>query len=509
MFTKTAIFFLFNLSIDTLFLSTLLSLILLLWVHFFNSFNIFKSEFSVFLLKYVTYFNLLFVAILQIFFWFFFLESNVNILNLLLLDNTLNFQVTADYFNYLMTFNIKHNFFFTSWSINIDLFALIIQFAGLVVGFLSYLVLDTRYFFKNIKYLTVFCIFDIVVLLFTTTNNIIFFFLFYELLLLPSFLLVYYVSQARRGIQASLYFVIWTQIGSFLVLCATAYLLTITNIFLFTDLKYFRFTQSEIYTLYTLYFFGFGFKVPIWPLHFWLTKTHVEASAGFSMYLSGFLVKTALYGFFKYTSIFGLGVNTTFFIVIAAIGVVDASIKMFSQVDLKKLVAFCTIQEMNLIYLMLCWGDSFGITTAMLFILTHAFLSSLMFFLVDCIQRRYNSRSVLELSGILHTTPNLGISVFVMCILYSGLPGTIKFICEFYLFGQLFSISFWFTFFLIIFANLIGVVGFCRCFFNVLFGMSLKYSKMNIVDLTIKDFYIIFICLFFLIFLPYIPLWYV
>ncbi|MCB1713234.1 MAG: hypothetical protein KDH96_12420, partial [Candidatus Riesia sp.] len=40
------------------------------------------------------------------------------------------------------------------------------------------------------------------------TNNIIFFFLFYELLLLPSFLLVYNVSQARRAIQASLYFVI-------------------------------------------------------------------------------------------------------------------------------------------------------------------------------------------------------------------------------------------------------------------------------------------------------------
>jgi formate hydrogenlyase subunit 3/multisubunit Na+/H+ antiporter MnhD subunit len=85
-----------------------------------------------------------------------------------------------------------------------------------------------------------------------------------------------------------------------------------------------------------------------------LTKTHVEAPAGFSMYLSGFLVKTALYGFFKYTTILGLGVNTTVFIVITSIGVVDASIKMFSQVDFKKLVAFCTIQEMNLIYLMLC-----------------------------------------------------------------------------------------------------------------------------------------------------------
>jgi formate hydrogenlyase subunit 3/multisubunit Na+/H+ antiporter MnhD subunit len=85
-----------------------------------------------------------------------------------------------------------------------------------------------------------------------------------------------------------------------------------------------------------------------------LTKTHVEASAGFSMYLSGFLVKTALYGFYKYTSIIGLHINTTIFIVITFIGVVDASIKMFSQFDLKKLVAFCTIQEMNMIYLMLC-----------------------------------------------------------------------------------------------------------------------------------------------------------
>ena len=72
------------------------------------------------------------------------------------------------------------------------------------------------------------------------------------------------------------------------------------------------------------------------------------------MYLSGFLVKTALYGFYKYTMIIGTGLNTTFFIVIAAVGIVDASIKMFSQVDLKKLVAFCTVQEMNMIYMMLC-----------------------------------------------------------------------------------------------------------------------------------------------------------
>jgi formate hydrogenlyase subunit 3/multisubunit Na+/H+ antiporter MnhD subunit len=181
------------------------------------------------------------------------------------------------------------------------------------------------------------------------------------------------------------------------------------------------------------------------------------------MYLSGFLVKTALYGFFKYTTILGLGVNTTIFIVITAVGVVDASVKMFSQVDLKKLVAFCTIQEMNLIYLMLCWGDSTGVITAMLFTITHGFLSALMFYIVDCVQRRYNSRSSLEVVGIIHTTPNLGIVIFLMCVLYSGIPGTMKFVCEFYLFGQLLGVSLIFTFILLIFANFIGIVGFCKC----------------------------------------------
>lgn len=226
------------------------------------------------------------------------------------------------------------------------------------------------------------------------------------------------------------------------------------------------------------------------------------------MYLSGFLVKTALYGFFKYTTILGLGINTTIFVVIASIGVIDASIKMFSQIDLKKLVAFCTIQEMNLIYLMLCWGDSTGITTVILFTITHGFLSALMFYVVDCVQRRYNSRSSLEITGIIHTTPNLGLLIFLMCVLYSGIPGTMKFVCEFYLFGQLLSVSLIFTFLLLLFANFIGIVGFCRCWFNVLFGMSTKFARMRLIDLNNKDIYIATTCLLFIIGIPFLPIFF-
>jgi len=85
---------------------------------------------------------------------------------------------------------------------------------------------------------------------------------------------------------------------------------------------------KEGYFLYLLFFLGFGIKVPIWPMHYWLTKTHVEASAGFSMYLSGFLVKTAVFGFYKLSSSINIELQTFVFVAICCFGILDASLKM-------------------------------------------------------------------------------------------------------------------------------------------------------------------------------------
>jgi NADH:ubiquinone oxidoreductase subunit 4 (subunit M) len=86
-----------------------------------------------------------------------------------------------------------------------------------------------------------------------------------------------------------------------------------------------------------------------------------------------------------------------------------------------------------------------------------------MFYLVDCIQRRYGTRIISELSGILHTTPNLGISILLMQILYSGLPGTIKFLSEIYIFGGLVCSAPFSTILLLYGANFFGLIGFSKC----------------------------------------------
>jgi len=86
-----------------------------------------------------------------------------------------------------------------------------------------------------------------------------------------------------------------------------------------------------------------------------------------------------------------------------------------------------------------------------------------MFFLVDCIQRRFHSRSVVELSGILNITPNLGVSILFMCIFFSGIPGTLKFVSEFYIFSGFLESSTASCFFLIFICNFFGLIGFSKC----------------------------------------------
>lgn len=443
--------------------------------------------------------SLLVISMLVAFFLFclsflFFLELNYSNYN--------NFFSNNLVLTPKINLNFSINIFFLSYKIffylTMDFFSFIILFLAYLVGFYTLLTLDTRLYWSNVLYFYFFNLFVLIVFFFVSVSNIIAFFLFYELLLLPSFFFVYFVSPSRRAIQASFYFLMWTQIGSFIVLFAISYLILITNSFEFFSLRTFNLSKNEIFLLYSLFFLGFGIKVPIWPFHYWITKTHVEAPSGFSIYLSGFLVKSALFGFYKITNLLNFYPNTSFFLVISILGVIDASIKMWGQTDLKKLVAYCTIQEMNLIFILFCLGDLFLKEVGFLFSLTHAFLSALMFFLVDCLYRRFHSRSILQINGIVSFLPNLATAIFFMCIFFAGLPGTLKFSIELCIFNNLADFSLLVTTLLILIANCLGLIGFSKNWFNAVFGIRRNYLLYIQLDLSKKEVLIIYSILFLL-----------
>ena len=385
--------------------------------------------------------------------------------------------------------------------LSLDFFGSVIICLAYLIGSISLIVSDTRLKLNSTFLFFYFFIFIVIVFGFVLIQNIYSLFIFYELLLIPSFLFILYGSYTTKAVQASLYFVVWTQIGSFLVLIATVYVATLVGASDMSSIRLFKFKPDESRLIYFLLFLGFGIKVPIWPFHYWLTKTHVEAPSGFSIYLSGFLVKTALYGFFKISNLLAYEGSTYVYASIAFIGVIDASLKMWGQSDLKKIVAYCTIQEMNLIFLLFLMGDATSTICGIIFSLAHAMLSSLMFFIVDCVYRKCHSRSIFAVHGLLQQSPNLAISIIIMCVLYAGLPGTLKFTCEIHLLIALSESGMWPVFIVLICANVLAVIGFTKSWLTTVFTLPTKELDKPMLDLSIKEIYIIsYIILFFIFF---------
>lgn len=384
--------------------------------------------------------------------------------------------------------------------LSLDLFGSALIMLAYLVGFLSLFNFTDKIFWVNTSQALIFNYFIVIVIMFVCCDNTYLFFILYELLLLPSFLLVYYNSPNKKGVQASLYFLIWTQLGSLLVFLVIMYVVNTSGAVTIETIRCFNFSYDEVFYLQLLLFLGFGFKIPIWPFHYWLTKTHVEAPGSFSMYLSGFLVKTALFGLYKLFLVLNFPANNVILITVAVVGVVDASLKMWTQIDLKKLVAFCTIQEMNMIVMCFLFGYSPIVSVGVIFCFMHAVLSSLMFFLVDCVQRRYQSRQTAEVVGLSHTSPNLGLSVIFMVLMYLAIPGTLKFSCEFMLLSYISDISFILFFLVVIAASTIAPTAFAKIWYGCVFGMP-KRKAFNHNDLSHKEGVIIMLCLTLLVLL--------
>lgn len=320
-------------------------------------------------------------------------------------------------------------------------------------------------------------------------------FIYYELFLLPSFYLVYWVSPNRRSIIASIYFLTWTQTGSLCLLIVIIYIYLTTNS---TDLI--NLVNNQPIWINVLFFLGIGVKVPIWPLYYWLTKTHVEASSFFSIYLSGFLVKTAIYLFVFFYNYFNTILLDSIFIIFIMMGVIDSSIKMWHQIDVKKLIAYTTVQEMNILFLPLFWNNDSTELLVSLFIITHCLLSTLLFFSVDILIKRFHTRTVTNIQGIIQVMPIFGMCMLITLLLFTGLPFTIKFFLEISIFNFLINMNLELTLLIIFVANWIGLLGFSKIWFNLLFG---KPNNRLVYDLTVRESIIYFISFIILIFINY------
>lgn len=376
-----------------------------------------------------------------------------------------------------------------------------------IVSIICWVVLGERYLLKtnlNLVYFTTFLLFTFNMV---QTQNIFIMVLFFELIFLPSLYFVYVSGYAKRVDESVKYLLLWTFFGSLLVLCGLLYLYTTYKTGNIYKLMQLSFSDTEVLLLFITFTLGFGVKLPLWPFHYWLTKVHVEAPAGFSIFLSGFLVKTALYCLHIFYILFVTKVTQQLLLGLVLFGVVDASCRMWAVVDIKRLIAFATIQEMNLIFLFLISTPNLSLSLVNLFILVHGLLSAVLFFLIDQLQKRFQTRNIFSIGALATRLVILPVFVWLAILIFRGFPIFIKFFIEWEMLMLLNETYFIIGFFYFLFFTVFAVLGFSRIFLIALYGHP-KLKTIFWVDMLKKDLIILTILVFILFILLFCVLYF-
>lgn len=381
--------------------------------------------------------------------------------------------------------NLFYFIFFSSNIIGVYIFPFVYIF--LFITMLSIL-WCLSYNSSELIFFSIFCFFILFIgfSLFFTDSLVLFFF-FYEMLLVPSFFILYKFAKTRRSVEAAFHMFFWTQFGAVFLFFIFFYIFLLTGSLSFFTLFYFSFSEFDVNFIFFSLILGFGVKFPIWPFYGWLPKAHVESSTNFSIFLSGVLVKFAFFGFFKCLLTIKLEPTFIFCFPFLMLGIFDSVFKLFYQIDLKKIVAYSTVIEMH--WLLLCFisGYSFLFLSGFCMLISHAFLSTNFFFLVDAISRRFKTRLSTEINSINLLTPKLFLFGLLNLLIFLGFPGSIFFVAEFLFFSFLIDFFPILAFVLMVLLYLLAPSFFFKNWLNALCGSSNLLSKKICLDLEKKE----------------------
>ena len=179
---------------------------------------------------------------------------------------------------------------------------------------------------------------------------------------------------------------------------------------------------------------GYGTKAGLAPMHTWLPDAHSEAPAPLSATMSGVLLAVALYAILRWKvvadTVLGTGFTNNVLIGLGLLSLIIASFSMVLSKNYKRLLAYSSIEHTGLTCLGLALGP-LGTYAALLHLVNHSLVKSMLFFLTGRILHRYQSTEIDKVSGLLKTMPFTG-SLFAVGILaVIGLPPFGLFISEF------------------------------------------------------------------------------
>ncbi|HEX7597328.1 MAG TPA: NADH-quinone oxidoreductase subunit M, partial [Polyangia bacterium] len=265
------------------------------------------------------------------------------------------------------------------------------------------------------------------------------FYVFWELMLIPMYFIIGIWGGDRR-LYAAIKFVIFTLVGSLLMLAAILYMYaqvhTVTGQWTFDYAIWSTVTLPRTAELLCFLAFTLAFmiKVPLFPLHTWLPDAHVEAPTGGSVILAAVLLKFGAYGFLRFAlPFFPLASHQVAPIIawLAVIGIIFGALMAYVQDDIKKLVAYSSVSHLGFVVLGILTLSEKGIQGGIFQMLAHGISTGGLFFAVGILYERRHTRNLADFGGLWKQIPAFGACFLVIVLASVGLPGLCGFVGEF------------------------------------------------------------------------------
>nr|UOU85105.1 NADH dehydrogenase subunit 4 [Nigrobaetis niger] len=299
-----------------------------------------------------------------------------------------------------------------------------------------------RYKFKSTWFISAIVVLCLLLILTFCASNLFMFYLLFEATLIPTLLLIVGWGYQPERIQAGVYMLFYTLMASLPLLLVIFW---VKNKEGTLDLNLAVLNYNNSVSMWgSLALMGaFLVKMPMFFVHLWLPKAHVEAPVSGSMILAGVLLKLGGYGLIRLNPLFSHKMYSINSIctTISLIGGCLVSFICLRQTDTKSLVAYSSVAHMGLVIAGIMVNSFLGMVGSLTLMIAHGLCSSGMFCLTNIIFERTGSRNLLLCKGLMYIMPSMAIWWFMICICNMAAPPTINLMGEIFLINSICSWS--------------------------------------------------------------------